>query len=159
MLDTPPADGLVIWIKPPDDFDFAPRNRGCGPVDLVMDYVRRAFCCRSGIEGYVIDLTACGEVGPESEAWLLAQVTDRLSNNRVLYAVGDHKPPVFVVLDRWPGMKALQEVVRKFPTLRCVFVGRDDRDREPFLHWIEAVPHFDMRVFAYGEDVRNQLRS
>lgn len=159
MLDAPPADGLVIWIKPPDGFDCAPRDRGCGPVDLVTDYVRRAFCCRSGIEGYVIDLTVCGEVGPENEVWLLAQVTDRLSRNRVLYAVGDHKPPVFVVLDRWPGLTALQQVVRKFPTLRCVFVGRDDRDRDPSLHCIEAVPHFDTGVFAYGEDVRNQLRS
>lgn len=152
MLDKPPADGLVIWIKPPNDFDW-------GPVDLVKDYVRRAHCCQSGIEKHVIDLTNCGETGPESEVWLPGQVKLRLSENHIYHAVRAFERPVFGVLDRWPGVKALAEAARQFPTLRYVFVGRDDCDREPYLRWIEAVPHFDELVFASGEDIRNQLSS
>lgn len=152
VLDEPPANGILIRIAPHEGF-------GSNTLDLVKDYVQRAYCCRPGSDKQVIDLTTSGEIGPESGAWLLAQVEDRLRKSDIDIEVEETKLPVFGVLNRWSGAEALQQVARRFPTLRCILVSRDNDGWEPSLPWFDADPHFNKRDSAHRQKIKRLLGS
>lgn len=116
--------------------EFAGSGGECTPVlidlalqdsTLVTDYVRRAFCCKAGVEKRVIDLTVIpvGERGFDETDVLLASIWNGLvasKINRVIERPKDSDPPIFIVLKEWPGDRSIRAATEKFRIIKFIFI-------------------------------------